>query len=445
MNRSIQKMQLTPKPLLSLALLAISLAVTGCGKMEPPQFRINTQGMDPDDFRVTSADKDEEQKLAKEQSLRSLGQISTILYAWFGTPDEPYVLPESGLDLRKVQMAAGPARFDPDSNQRGLYRRHCAHCHGISGDGAGPTAAFLNPYPRDYRQGQFKFKSTIRSARPTTDDLHRILKEGIAGTAMPSFLLLPPDEIDALAEYVKYLSMRGQAELLLDDDLLKNDETINMDKPEQASALSAELIEKYLAPVAAPWQSAESEILEPENVPEFKDEAEKAAFIAKGAVLFQNEKVQCAKCHGPTALGDGSEENLFDDWNKVKQFDTIAKNIAEAEKIENAKDRKEQLATLYHLLEIENQSWLLPPQQLQPRNLRLGIYRFGRRPIDVYRRISAGINGTPMGTMGATPESPSGLKPEEIWQLVYYVRSLPYEKVSEPSVGRGQNVAGVHP
>jgi mono/diheme cytochrome c family protein len=346
-------------------------------------------------------------------------------------------MPESGLDLRKIQMAAGPSRFDPDSNQRGLYRRHCAHCHGISGDGAGPTAAFLNPYPRDYRQGQFKFKSTVRSARPTTDDLKRILHEGIAGTAMPSFLLLPPDEIDALVEYVKYLAMRGQTELLLDEELLKNEGTADLAAP-------ADLVSNYLTPVAEPWQNAESEILEAEAQPEFKDEAEKAAFIAKGAVLFQNEKVQCAKCHGPTALGDGSEEALYDDWNKVKQFDAIAKNIAQAESIEDAKERKEQLKTLYHQLEIENQSWLLPAQQLQPRNLRLGIYRFGRRPIDVYRRISQGINGTPMGTMGATPDSPSGLKPEEIWQLVYYVRSLPYEAVSEPSVGRG-HMAGIQP
>lgn len=425
------------RPLLALALLAISLTVTGCGKMEPVRFRLNTQGMDPNDFVGPSAPKDSEEKTDAQKKRDSLEQISTILYAWYGTPDEPYVMPESGLDLRKVQMAAGPSRFDPDSNQRGLYRRHCAHCHGISGDGAGPTAAFLNPYPRDYRQGQFKFKSTVRSARPTTDDLKRILHEGIAGTAMPSFLLLPPDEIDALVEYVKYLAMRGQSELLLDEELLKNDGTADLAAP-------ADLVSNYMTPVAEPWQNAESEILEAEAVPEFKDEAEKTAFIAKGAVLFQNEKVQCAKCHGPTALGDGSEEALYDDWNKVKQFDAIAKNIAQAESIEDATERKEQLKTLYNQLEIENQSWLLPAQQLQPRNLRLGIYRFGRRPIDVYRRISQGINGTPMGTMGATPDSPSGLKPEEIWQLVYYVRSLPYEAVSEPSVGRG-HMAGVQP
>ena len=70
----------------------------------------------------------------------------------------------------------------------------------------GPTALFLKPYPRDYRQGKFKFKSTERGAKPTDADLQRILRQGIAGTAMPSFDLLPSDQIEALVEYVKSLS-----------------------------------------------------------------------------------------------------------------------------------------------------------------------------------------------------------------------------------------------
>ena len=112
-------------------------------------------------------------------------------------------------------MAAGPVWSDQAGGKHGLYRRHCAHCHGISGDGHGPTAAILNPYPRDYRPGVFKFKSTYTAAEPTDDDLHRCLHDGVPGTAMPSFALLPPDEVDALVEYVKYLSMRGQMETAL--------------------------------------------------------------------------------------------------------------------------------------------------------------------------------------------------------------------------------------
>ena len=104
---------------------------------------------------------------------------------------------------------------DAVAGPRGLYREHCVHCHGITGDGAGPTSAFLNPYPRDYRRGLYKFKSTQRAAEPTTDDLMRTLTDGLQGSYMPSFKLLPEVDRRALVEYVKYLSMRGEMELTL--------------------------------------------------------------------------------------------------------------------------------------------------------------------------------------------------------------------------------------
>jgi hypothetical protein len=83
------------------------------------------------------------------------------------------------LDLSKLKLAAGRVGSDSTGRPRGLYREHCAHCHGITGDGNGPTASFLNPYPRDYRAGLFKFKSTPSGFRPLHDDLKRIVVEGI--------------------------------------------------------------------------------------------------------------------------------------------------------------------------------------------------------------------------------------------------------------------------
>ena len=74
----------------------------------------------------------------------------------------------------------------------------------------GPTAAFLNPYPRDYRMGKFKFKVTAEANKPTHYDLQHILINGIPGTSMPSFRLLPDQDREALIEYVKYLAVRGE-------------------------------------------------------------------------------------------------------------------------------------------------------------------------------------------------------------------------------------------
>ena len=98
------------------------------------------------------------------------------------------------------------------STGRMLYMRHCSHCHGTSGDGNGPTARYMTPKPRDYRNGVFKFKSTNDMSKASRDDLSRIVKYGIPGTYMPSFLLMKDDEHHAIIEYVRFLSMRGEYE-----------------------------------------------------------------------------------------------------------------------------------------------------------------------------------------------------------------------------------------
>jgi mono/diheme cytochrome c family protein len=53
--------------------------------------------------------------------------------------------------------------------------------------------------------------------------------------------------------------------------------------------------------------------------------------------------------------------------------------------------------------------------------LTAGFYRGGRRPIDIYWRLHSGINGTGMPPQGAT------LSEQEIWDLVHFLRALPYE------------------
>ncbi len=354
------------------ALVAVSGGCTGSVESDV-RFRINLEGFNP-----------------AEVSTEQRQHLVNATVAFFGTPDEPYVFDGTGLDAKKLQMAAGPSWSDEEGVHRGLYRKHCAHCHGISGDGAGPTAIFLNPYPRDYRPGIFKFKSTQRASKPTTADMRRILHHGIPGTAMPSFALLHEDEIDALIEYVKYLSIRGQTEQMLVSRLVEADEELTRD-----------VIVEELTLVVDTWNEAESSIITPPERPPVDTPAQLAASIDAGHKLFlAKEKSQCVNCHGPTGLGDGGDDKVYDDWNKIK-LDKPAADFA------------------------------LPIQRLLPRNLRLGIYRGGRRPLDIYRRIHAGINGTQMPEFGPSPSNPKGaLKAEEIWNLVDYVLSLPYEKSS---------------
>ena len=75
--------------------------------------------------------------VAKQIAPEHQQAIANILGAMFGTPDEPFALPETGLDQKKLAMAAGPVWSDKAGGKHGLYRRHCVHCHGISATARG--------------------------------------------------------------------------------------------------------------------------------------------------------------------------------------------------------------------------------------------------------------------------------------------------------------------
>jgi mono/diheme cytochrome c family protein len=382
------------------------LLLAGC-EVEPPQFHLNMIAID-------------QAQIPEPQQQ----DVANILDAMFGTPDVPVVLADTGLDVDKLKMAAGPVRSDQFGRETGLYRRHCVHCHGTTGDGQGPTALLLNPYPRDYRQGKFKFKSTERAAKPTDADLELVLRNGVPGTAMPSFNLLPDAQIKALIEYVKYLSIRGETEIHMINAIADLSEGVVL---EQTRGV---LVDELLKPVAETWTAAGNAIIQPEKKPDIP----LAESIAAGRKLFYEDKANCAKCHGWGALGDGQRTD-YDDW--AKPLVELAKGIAaEQESLDhdtelpraerNAKQSRLDLSSL--ILKDD----ALPPRTAVPRNLRQGIYRGGRRPLDIYRRIYAGINGVPMpGSGPPSPGAPGALSPNEIWSLVDYVRSLPYQAIDD--------------
>jgi mono/diheme cytochrome c family protein len=385
-------------------LAAGCLLSAGCGRTPPASYRLN----------MVEATK---QRLTPEQER----QVSTVLLAMFGTPDEPVALPETGLDEAKLRLASGPVRSDIVGRKNGLYREHCAHCHGVTGDGMGPTAAFLNPYPRDYRPGVFKFKSTERADKPTHADLLRILRNGIAGTSMPSFALLSEPQIDALVEYLKYLSIRGETELSLMRAYFELDDDAKGILPETREFL----VDETLTPIAEKWKSASAAQI---AVPDMPADIDLAASIAKGKELFYGDKANCVKCHGVTGLGDG-QANDYDDWNKaiVEINKEIKGGLAKAGETstsgmsaEDAAEHRKQVAWLGRFSQVVDGD-ALAPRTIPPRNLRLGVYRGGRRPLDLYYRIHAGINGAPM------PAAKGTVPPEDIWHIVNYIRSLPYE------------------
>ncbi|MCA9155109.1 MAG: cytochrome c [Planctomycetales bacterium] len=220
---------LTRARLMLILAIAASASTNGCSTNEA-EFRQNLVYV-----------KAQEKTLKAEINPRQLQDVDNVLVAFFGTPDDPRV-PQVGdetadlLSQSRLEMAAGAVSSNEQGKPQGLYREHCAHCHGVTGDGAGPTAEFLNPYPRDYRMGVFKFKSTPKGEKPTHEDLRQILVNGIPGTAMPSFKLLPEDELESLIQYVQYLAIRGEVERALiyecANELDRDDRLVDCDAAE---------------------------------------------------------------------------------------------------------------------------------------------------------------------------------------------------------------------
>jgi high-affinity iron transporter len=85
---------------------------------------------------------------------------------------------------------------EPDLGTR-LYLERCSPCHGEQGHGDGPTAAALEPKPRNFGDAAFWRGRSI-------DDLRKIVLGGKPGTMMPPFQgVLTDAEIDAVTQHLR--------------------------------------------------------------------------------------------------------------------------------------------------------------------------------------------------------------------------------------------------
>lgn len=100
------------------------------------------------------------------------------------------------------------ASMNEDGRQ--AYVTYCQGCHGANGDGNGAAAGFLYPRPRNFQAGNFKFSSTRAGKLPTDEDLKRTIRQGLKGSAMPDWPLLPEQTVDALVAYIKTFSPKWQ-------------------------------------------------------------------------------------------------------------------------------------------------------------------------------------------------------------------------------------------
>jgi len=81
---------------------------------------------------------------------------------------------------------------------RGLFVQNCAICHGGNGDGHGPRSAEMIPPPND-------LTSPPWSDSDSGPKVYEAIRDGVAGTAMPSWKTLDDNQLWSLAAYVHSL------------------------------------------------------------------------------------------------------------------------------------------------------------------------------------------------------------------------------------------------
>jgi mono/diheme cytochrome c family protein len=341
--------------------------------------------------------------------------IAPVIEGLFGTPDVPKLpaaIPAGLLDVRNLERSAGAVSSDKAGVDFGLYRANCVVCHGLAGSGTGPAAGTQNPYPRDFRPGVFKYKSTPRESKPTKGDLARLLDAGVAGTGMPSFVRLPQEDRDALVDYVIYLAIRGETERRLVELAIEGSgsdakglgaASLGLGESGRVAdeGVAAE-IDVVVAAVAASWLAAEP-IEVPAPTRSFLEDPVAAA--GRGKELFHGPLANCASCHGPA--GDGNVATLdFDDW--TKEFTTKLGLGVESEAIEGFLD-----------------AGGLKPRPIRPRKLAWGHFRGGESDERLYRLLVSGIAGTPMPALLVAEEgSTVGVTQEQLWDLVAYLKTF---------------------
>lgn len=91
----------------------------------------------------------------------------------------------------------------PEAIERGseLFHKDCTLCHGVKGDGQGLQSEGLDPKPRDMTDPVWRQATSPRH-------VFFAIREGVHGTAMPSWKSLGEQNAWNLTAYVLTLSQR---------------------------------------------------------------------------------------------------------------------------------------------------------------------------------------------------------------------------------------------
>lgn len=108
----------------------------------------------------------------------------------------------TGASEASAPTAKAPVALGPAEEAKDLFANRCAMCHGQNGAGDGPSAATLNPKPRDF--GSKEWQKSVTDAQ-----LHTVILAG--GPSVGKSPLMPPNPdlmnkpavVDELAKIVR--------------------------------------------------------------------------------------------------------------------------------------------------------------------------------------------------------------------------------------------------
>ncbi len=101
-----------------------------------------------------------------------------------------------------LALNVGAEEADPAKGKQ-LYEIYCQSCHGPAGDGQGPIGKALDPPPRDFTKGDFKFGGTDQ-------DIFDVISNGAAAKGgsplmAPWGAVIPEADRWALVKYIRSL------------------------------------------------------------------------------------------------------------------------------------------------------------------------------------------------------------------------------------------------
>ncbi len=102
-----------------------------------------------------------------------------------------------------ILLGAAGAHAQDAAKAAQLYKMYCLNCHGEKGDGQGPLGKTLNPPPRDFTKGEFKFGGT-------DEDIFQVISNGAAakgGSPMmaPWGAAIPEADRHELVKFIRSL------------------------------------------------------------------------------------------------------------------------------------------------------------------------------------------------------------------------------------------------